>query len=120
MTTDPDDLEDDDDDQDGRAALPKGPPRFAQRRRALTVADVARHRGTTRAAALRWLRRHASRFLYQGARGLVINARNYAVLQHAHSASTLSRRLEALEDSHAMLEKRVTAHANALSRLRAL
>jgi hypothetical protein len=102
-------------------SIPPPPPDTAVRRkRTLTVADVAKLRGTTREAARLWLYRHAAKHLRDGRRGLVISMRAYVLLQQAHSIGDLVKRIETLEENLALMDRRVTAHANALSRSGAL
>ena len=101
-------------------AHPPPPNTSVRRKRTLTVADVAKMRGTTREAARLWLYRHASKHLREGRRGLVISMRAYAILQQAQSIGDLVKRIETLEENLALIDRRVTAHANALSRAGAL
>lgn len=82
----------------------------------LTVADVAKLRGIGRVAAYRWLHRNAARYLLRDGRRVVIQKKDYARLMGA----PLDDRVSELESRMAESERRLDAHARALSSLHAL
>lgn len=82
----------------------------------LTVSDIARLRGTDRSAAWRWLRRNAGQFLRRDGRFVVISKKDYGRVVGTES----DPRLDELESRIVESERRLDAHARALSKLNAL
>jgi hypothetical protein len=87
---------------------------------ALTVADVARLRGTDRVSAYRWLSRNAKPYLRKRGRLVVISKRAFALLHDPPIDDAIARRLSRLEEESEQHARRLDAHARALIGLRAL
>ncbi len=87
---------------------------------ALTVADVARMRGTGRVAAYRWLHRNARAYLRRRGRYVVISAADLARLDGRPIDPRVGARLTDLDSRITDAERRLDVHHRALARLHAV
>jgi hypothetical protein len=88
-----------------------GPRQAAKRKRSFTLADIARARGTDKVAALRWCRRHAKSHMRMVKGVWTLRADVFLRLTRANVIENLLSRIDVLEESHALLTRRVDAIA---------